>query len=215
MPRMDGLAALPEIRAVAPGAAVILYTADSDAHIHHAAVAAGAVDVMQKDTTLSQIGTLLAEVLIRSAADSGDVTVEVGPVASSAALAWMANTREIMAAVESHPEVLETEIEAEVFTTFRRYFSIWEDIAVANDEFAWAGRAPVSQVQRLIDAWASIDRIDEERLHELGCQWSSPHGRTFFDSMTSAILRALSMHEHTVSLAKRLQLQWAPPSASG
>src|SRR5688572_8012476 len=75
MPRMGGLEALPHVRDVAPAAAVILYTAESDEQLRQAAVAAGAVDVMSKDATISRLGSVLADALVRAAENDGDLAV--------------------------------------------------------------------------------------------------------------------------------------------
>jgi CheY-like chemotaxis protein len=216
MPRMDGITALPRIRTVAPGAAVVLYTSDTDAGVHQAAMTAGALDVMDKGASLGDIGAILADVLVRSASDEADeVAVQVGPVPSSAALAWITNTKGILDAVRRAGEVTDQAIEDEVLDTFTHYLDVWEAVAGTNPEFLWAARAPASEVERLVEAWASIDRIDDDRLHELGVDWSSSLGRSFFDALTAAVLRALTAHDNTVALAQRLEPQWAPPQARG
>lgn len=215
MPRMDGLAALERIRAVAPDAAVVLYTAENDAAVHQAAIAGGALDVMAKDVAIAEVGSLLADALVRSASSGGNqLDVYVGPVPSAAALEWIDNTRKILRAVRDAPDVTDTTIEPEVFDTFLHYLDIWERVAEASPEFVWAARAPTAEVERLIGAWASIDRIDDDRLRALGCEWSSASARSFFDALTAAVLRALATHEHTVALARRLEPQWAPPATS-
>jgi DNA-binding NarL/FixJ family response regulator len=212
MPRMDGLEALPKIRAAAPNAAVILYTAESDHRVHQAAVAAGALDVMEKDATVGRLGTLLADVLIRSAtSNTTEVAVQVGPVSSAAATAWIDNTRHILLALRGAPHVTDQPIDVNVLDTFTRYLDLWGQTANGTEEFFWAARAPTSEVERLIEAWASIDRIDDDQLHALGCDWSEPLGRSFFEALTAAVLRALSSHDNTVALARRLQPQWSPP----
>lgn len=48
MPRVDGLTALPQIRAAAPGAAVLLYTVEAWPELRQEAVAAGASDLVVK-----------------------------------------------------------------------------------------------------------------------------------------------------------------------
>jgi CheY-like chemotaxis protein len=208
MPRLGGLEALPEVRAVAPGAAVILYTAESDEQLRQAAVAAGAVDALSKDATISRLGSVVAEALVRAADNDGDLTVRVGPIPSEAALDWVDNTAKIINAVRHHPDVLDTPVDDIVFETFDHYLAVWRDIAVGNEEFTWAARASADDVERLVGAWASIDRMTDAQLEELGIEWSSPLGRTFFDALTAAVLEALAAHEVTANLAARLQPQW-------
>ena len=208
MPGMSGLEALPHVRAVAPAAAVILYTAESDEQLRQAAVAAGAVDALSKDATISRLGTVLADALVRAAEDAGDLAVHVGPIPSAAALDWLENTAKIINAVRRRPDVLDTPVDEAVFETFERYLQVWHDIAVGNEEFTWAARASSADVERLVGAWASIDRMTDEQLVELGIDWSGPLGRQFFDALTAAVLEALAAHEATANLAARLQPQW-------
>ena len=211
MPRLDGLTALPEIRTVAPSALVILYTSESDARIHQAAVAAGAIDVLTKDAKISRIGEVVADVLTRTASITRtDFTVRVGPVSSASALAWIDNTADILRAVRADPDATDVPIADEVFATFLHYLEIWRDVAEADAEFSWTARASTAEVEHLIGAWASIDRIDDDRLRALGCEWSTPLGRSFFEEITGAIMDALAMQETTSALARRLESQWAP-----
>jgi CheY-like chemotaxis protein len=208
MPVLGGLEALPLVRAAAPSAAVILYTAEHDEQLRQAAVAAGAVDVMAKDATISRLGSVLADALVRAAEDAGDLSVRVGPIPSAAALDWVENTTKIIHAVRGRPDLLDTPVGDEVFETFEHYLEVWRDIAVGNDEFVWAARASSGDVERLVGAWASIDRMTDQQLDELGIEWSGPLGRQFFDALTAAVLEALAAHEATANLAARLQPQW-------
>ena len=216
MPRMDGLTALPRIRAVAPDATVILYTSEADADVYQAAVAAGAADVIEKGATVTHLGALVADALVRSAAGGGgDLSVRVGPVPSASALDWIANTTRILEVLRSAPRATDEPIDDDVYATFCDYLALWKQIAEANAQFFWAARASADEVERLVGAWASIDRIDEDRLHELGCEWSSPLGRVFFDAVTTAVMGALESHERTVALARRLEPQWNSPPEAG
>src|SRR4051812_21016608 len=208
MPRLGGLEALPEVRSVAPAAAVILYTAESDEQLRQAAVAAGAVDALSKDASISQLGTVVADALVRAAENDGDLAVRVGPIPSEAALDWVDNTAKIINAVRARPDVLDTAVDDAVFETFDHYLDVWRDIALGNNEFTWAARASADDVERLVGAWASIDRMTDAQLVELGIEWSSPLGRQFFDALTAAVLAALTAHEATANLASRLQPQW-------
>lgn len=214
MPRMTGLEALPEITRVAPRASTIVYTAESDEQVHQAAVSAGALDVMVKDTSVTDIAVRLASILLRRWTDpEAAIVVEVGPAPARAALDWIENTCRIVEAVEAHPEVTDSPIPPEVFTTFRGYLETWRRIAEADEVFAWAARAAPADVNRLIEAWASIDRIDDERLRDLGCEWSSGEAREFFNVLTGAVMDALRRHEETAMLAGRLQAQWSAGEA--
>jgi DNA-binding NarL/FixJ family response regulator len=49
MPRLDGIAALPQVRAVSPQAQVVIFTGDTDGSMESEARAAGAAAVIAKD----------------------------------------------------------------------------------------------------------------------------------------------------------------------
>jgi len=209
MPRMTGLEALPEICSVAPRAAVVLYTSEADERVYQAALGSGAVGVMDKTTGVAELAVRLSEALVRSWADpAADVVVKVGPVPSDAALEWIDNTCRIVAAVREHPDVTDVPIDPQVLDAFEDYLRAWRGIAETKGQFVWAARAAPDAVHRLVDAWAAMDRIADERLQALGLDWSSPRGRLFFQAITHAVLDALQHHEATLALARRLQPQW-------
>ena len=209
MPRMTGLEALPELRRVAPRAVVVMYTAEADEAIHQAAVAAGAVDVLEKDATVADLAGMLAGALVRGA-DESTLSVTVGPVESDAALEWIENTSRIVEAVRANPGLTDQPIAPQVYDRFTHYLDVWRQVAEADDEFVWAAKAEPGEVAGLLDAWASIDRIDEDALGQIGLQWSTGRARRFFEVLTTAVLGALDKHEATVALADRLRPQWGP-----
>ena len=207
MPRMTGLEALPELRRIAPRAALVMYTAEADENIHQAAVAAGALDVLQKDASVADLAGMLAGALLRGA-DESTLTVTVGPFESDAALEWIENTSRIVEAVRDNPGLTDVPIAPHVYERFTHYLETWRQIAEADDEFLWAAKAEPEEVIGLLDAWGSIDRVDEEALGRLGLQWSTGRARRFFEVLTTAVLEALDKHEATLALADRLRPQW-------
>ena len=209
MPNLTGVEALPRIREVSPDTAVVLYTSDFDAGMYQAALAAGALDVVLKEAPGDELIDSLSDILVRhwtgAAAHPG---VKIGPVPSHAALAWIGNATRIVEAVDDHPEVLDRPVPPSVFDAFRRFLRVWQDIAGANDEFFWAVRANPSEVGALLEAWAAIGRIPDERLAELGCRRSVPEGRPFYLAVTAAILDAVQRYDATSELAATLSRQW-------
>jgi DNA-binding NarL/FixJ family response regulator len=210
MPRMSGLEALPEIRRVAPEASVVLYTAETDDRVHQAALGLGAVGVMDKTAGVGDLAVRLSDALLQAWGAEADPSVQVGPVSSDGALEWIDNTARIVDAVRTHPEITETPVPSDVLDTFDAYLSRWREIAEAESEFVWAASAAPDEVHRLIEAWATIDRIADDRLAALGLAWSpeSGGGRGFYRAITEAVLDALARHEATLALARRLQPQW-------
>ena len=60
MPRLDGIEALPQVRAVCPGSQVVIFSGDSDTTMESEARAAGAAAVIPKDTGATTLVEKLA-----------------------------------------------------------------------------------------------------------------------------------------------------------
>jgi CheY-like chemotaxis protein len=214
MPRMGGIEAMPLIRERAPNAAIVLYTANPDAGAHHAAVAAGALGVLEKELAGDVLLDELANVLIGHwASTTAAIDVHVGPVDSGAALVWIDNTMRILHAVRQHPEVIDGTVDDDTFDAFDRFLTVWRDIAMVDTTFRWAARAEPADVNRLVESWALIDRIADDRLRALGCDWSPPDGQPFFHALTAGVLAALDAHAETRRLAEQLRPSWEGPAA--
>lgn len=214
MPRMTGLEALPRIREVSPNTVVVLYTSDIDTWTYQAAIAAGALDVVLKDGEGEELVDALADLLLRHIAEEVDrPSVKVGPLPSSAALAWLENSCLILDAIRAHPEVLDTPIGAEVLDGLERFLQVWRDIATSSDVFVWVARARPGEVGALIRAFAAINRVPEDRLAELGCKRPEGEAAAFLDALTSAILAAVQQHNASGALAAALRRQWGGETA--
>jgi DNA-binding NarL/FixJ family response regulator len=214
MPRLGGIEALPQIRERAPNAAVVLYTTGADAGTHHAALAAGAVDVVEKSVVGGPLVDQLATALLGHWAGSeAQLEVHVGPVDSTAALVWIDNTKEILEAVRRHPDVLDETVPDDVLQAFAGFLDNWREVAATNSTFSWVARAAAAEVNHLIESWAVIDGLSDEALHELGCHWSPPEGAAFFAALTHGVLVALDSHAETRRLADALRTTWQDPPA--
>jgi DNA-binding NarL/FixJ family response regulator len=215
MPRLGGIEALPQIREGAPNAAVVLYTARPDAGTHHAALAAGAVDVVEKGVVGAAFVDQLATALLGHwAGAEAQLEVRVGPVESSAALVWIDNTRQILHALSEHPEALDEVVPDDVLDAFGRFLDTWQEVAATNETFSWVARAAPAEVNRLVVSWAVIDRLTDDDLHALGCDWSPAEGASFFSALAAGVLAALDSHAETRRLAEELRLSWQAPDVS-
>jgi hypothetical protein len=195
--------------AVAPQAHVVLYTARPDSDTQQAALAAGALDVLEKGG--AGFADTLARVLLEHwAAPDAAVTVRVGPVDSVSAIAWIDNARKILYAVETKPAVLSAPLPAEVAEALHRFLDTWWDIAKANTTFTWVARATPSVVTPLVEGWAAINALTDDDIAALGCQWSPPAGERFSNALFSAVLDALRAHNAT----KRLVAVLDPDAAA-
>ena len=211
MPRLGGIEAMPELRRVAPQAAIVLYTAQTDPSTYHAALDAGAVQVLEKAGAARGFTNQLVRALVRGASAASDgIEIHVGPVASAAARVWVPNTRRIIEAVSAHPEVVGEQIPADVVELFLSFLQQWEAVAASTEEFRWVARADADAVARVVGYWATIDAMTDEQLRRLGVSWSPPEGAPFFAALTTGVLTALRRHDDTQRLAARLGEQWAP-----
>lgn len=209
MPRLGGVEALPEIRRVAPGAAVVLYTTDVDPTTERAAIAAGAVDVLAKSDIGAFVDDLIGALVRRAGPSDDEVEIRVGPVASDAARLWVENAERILEAVVAHSEVLVEPLPDDVVELFRGFLGEWAAVAAEGGEFRWAARARADDARRVVEHWARVDALDDRALDELGVTWSPPEARPFFLALTTGVLEALHRHERTKRLAERLTEQWA------
>lgn len=212
MPRLDGVQAIPRIRAVAPRCAIVLFTAASDAGTHQAAMSAGARDVLHKSALGPDLLDALGGALVGHLAELGaTLEVHVGPVPAPAARAWIANSRRLVGALQRHPDVLEEPADRGVLAMFQRFLESWWDVATVEDEFSWQARAAPEDVRALLEQWAAIDRMTDDQLDRLGCTWAPPEAEPFWLALTAGVVRALQQQADTQDLAESLAEQWAAP----
>jgi DNA-binding NarL/FixJ family response regulator len=209
MPLLNGVDALPELRRLAPTTAVVLYSAAADPHVSGRALAAGALAVLEKPDVGSSIVDRLADILLgHLASPELEVELRLGPVDAAAARIWVDNTTKIVAAIRAHPEVLGDPVPDELLDVFVELLETWRDLAAAADEFYWTARADVTEVERLVDAWARIDRMSDDQLAQLDVHWSPPDGEPFFRALTACVINAISTRHEMESLVAVLAGQW-------
>jgi DNA-binding NarL/FixJ family response regulator len=210
MPLMSGVDALPEIHRLAPATAVVLYSAGLDPHVSGRALAAGALAVLEKLDVGSSIVERLADILLgHLASPELEVELRLGPVDAAAARVWVDNTTRILAAVRAHPEVLGEPVPEDVLDVYADLLGRWQALAAATDEFYWTARAEAGEVERLVDAWARIDRMSDGQLELLGVHWSPPEGAPFFRALTACVIEAISTRREMESLVAVLAGQWS------
>ncbi len=209
MPLLNGVDALPEIRRLAPATAVVVYSAGADPFVSGRALAAGALAVLEKLDVGSSIVERLADILLgHLASPEVEVELRLGPVDAGAARVWVDNTERILAALRAHPEVLDEPVPDELLDVFGELLETWRQLAAATEEFYWTARAEAGEVERLVDAWARIDRMSDDQLKQLGVHWSPPEGEPFFRALTDCVLEAISTRREMESLVAVLAGQW-------
>ncbi|HUZ44173.1 MAG TPA: response regulator [Acidimicrobiales bacterium] len=205
MPVMGGLEAIPLIREASPHSDIVLYTAAAEEESEKAAIAAGAVGLLEKQTMALGLVENLARMLVDhwDSPDS-EVEVRVGPVPSSCARLWVANSLAILAALRAKPEVIGEPVSPDLLDYFEGLLRSWDSVAQHTDVFVWVGRADPEAVKRVVEEWARVDSMGDEKMAELGCAWSGPEARPFFIALSDAVIDALTRHESTRRLAERL-----------
>ncbi len=208
MPRLGGVEAIPEIRRVSPRTSIVLFTAKADSFVHHAAVSAGALGVIEK-SAVDVVDRLAQTLLDHWSNPDAEIEIQVGPVPAAAAAEWIGNTRRIVTALRGDPTVLTEPPPSEVLDLFERFLAIWEEVNRATDVFSWTARAKSSDVHRLVEWWALVDGMSDDQLERLGVDWSSPEGRLFYHALTAAVLRALEDQAASQELVAALRRQWS------
>jgi len=202
--------AIQEVRRRAADTAVVLYTLQVDSGTYQAALAAGALGVLDKGALAHGfVDHFVSTLLDQASPEDTTVEIQIGPVSGEAARAWVANTKTILDAVIHHPEVVGVTIPEDVTAFFRALLQQWGDIAAGAETFRWAARARPADVERVVSYWGFIDAMTDEQLARLGVRWADPAGdHPFFRALTAGVLEALQRHEETRRLAARLTEQW-------
>ena len=172
--------------------------------------------MVDKATLDGSIADHLARILIAHW-DRADtlVDVRVGPLPSLPARLWVQNATQILRALRDHPSVLPEPMPDDVVEAFTGFLETWGALAAETDEFVWVGRAGVAEVRRLVEYWAMADRLSDEVLHSIGCSWSTPAARPFFDVLTAAVMEGLRACQDTRELVHTLAEQWRHLPAEG
>ncbi|MHB1444632.1 MAG: response regulator transcription factor [Acidimicrobiales bacterium] len=205
MPVMGGLEAIPLIREASPHSDIVLYTAATEEESERAAIAAGAVGLLQKQTMALSLVENLARMLVDHwESPDSEVEIRVGPVPSSCARLWVANSLAILAALRATPKVIGEPVPPDVLDYFEGLLRSWDSVARHTDVFLWVGRADPEAVKRVVEEWARVHSMGDQKMAELGCAWAGPEARPFFIALSDAVIDALGRHESTRRLAERL-----------
>lgn len=214
MPVADGLEVLPRLRELCPSALIVLYTATADNEVRRAASSAGADEVRTKggqdiDGLLDELEGLLL------GGDDDLVRLRVGPVDAHAARSWVASTRGILHALLEHPDEMPATVPPEALAVFGDILGEWALVAEDPATFYWSAAASVATVDALVRAWAELDQLDDETMARLGCTWSPPEARPFFDALTSGVVLALQHNEDLQAIVSELPDDWAGGATAG
>lgn len=208
MPNAGGLDVLPRLRELCPTALIVLYTATAGHEVRRAASSAGADEVRTKggqdiDGLVDDLQGLLL------GGEEEEVRLRVGPVDARAARLWVDSTLRILGCLRAAPEEIPASVDPELLTVFSDILGEWATVAEEEATFYWSAAAPVETVEALVGAWAELDRLDDETMARLGCTWSPPEARPFFDALTTGVVLALQRHAELRDMVSRLPDDWA------
>jgi len=137
--------------------------------------------------------------------------VELGPVPSSSAIAYVAFCRERLAELEADPDVLATTLTPDLVARFQRLLDLWMDIAETGPVFSWELEVDVESVEYDFVAFVRVvlggDPIG--RTSELAADQQAELRRPFRVALVNGILQALEREgPASASLAAELRAQW-------
>lgn len=218
MPVAGGLEVLPRLRELCPSALIVLYTATADHDVRRAASSAGADEVRTKGG--QDIDGLVDELegLLLGGQEEGLVRLRVGPVDAEAARLWVASTRRILQALLDAPREIPASVAPELLTFFGDLLAEWGTVATDHATFYWSAAAEVVTIDAVVRAWAELDQLDDETMARLGCTWSPPEARPFFDALTLGVVAALQRTAELQAIVSNLPDDWATdgiPRADG
>jgi len=119
------------------------------------------------------------------------VHLELGPVPSASALAWL----EYAAAVLAHDRVapkLDDDTPADVTRSLMSYIAEWHEAAERTAEFHWRADVPSELAEYLVLAFYRIAQQLAEAAEARGAPLSPPEGQTFYVTLVSGLLDALA-----------------------
>lgn len=119
------------------------------------------------------------------------VRVSIGPVASTAASAWIAAARETLQIVRAHPEL---DVPLDVIDEFDSYVEQWAAIAGTLDPFVWAGDIDTQLLRVLGAHWARLVTLARTD-HTTGLRPAPPEGEEFYNALAIAILEGASVDD--------------------
>lgn len=214
MPVAGGLEVLPELRAACPDATIVLFTASADDRVRDAAMAAGADAIREKlQQPIIDLLDELAGMLLAAQPGPPAVQLRLGPIDSGIAALWVENTAALLNALRASPHELPDDVDPTVLDVFSGFLDEWRGVADAGGDFLWAAAASAETVERLVGAWAKLDQLSDETMSRLGCQWSPPEARPFFDALATAVVEALQSVEALDGLVASLPSTWTELSA--
>jgi hypothetical protein len=137
--------------------------------------------------------------------------VELGPVPSSSAIAYVAFCRERLAELQADPDQVAPTLTPELVARFQGLLDLWEEIAESGPVFSWELEVDVEEVEYDFVAFVRVvlggDQIG--RTSESAADQQAELRRPFRVALVNGILTALEREgPSSAGLAAELRVQW-------
>jgi hypothetical protein len=137
------------------------------------------------------------------------VLVEVGPVASASAIAWVGYARAVLSGFGLRGANVEDDVGAEVVQAFRVYLAEWEATAASSSEFKWSADVDPESVQYLVHAFYRVAQRLADAAEQRGTRLMPPEAEAFNISLVTGLLDSLEAEgEPMAAFAEELRGFW-------
>jgi hypothetical protein len=142
------------------------------------------------------------------------VHVEIGPLSSASAHAWVDYARGVIKELRDSGGKVDgpqtVTMKPDVLDAFSTYLDQWDAAANAGETFRWAGDADPEVVEYLLHAWFNLAKSLLARNEERGTGFAPDESRPFYNAMVVALLDALEGEGQapTIAFAEELREFW-------
>jgi hypothetical protein len=135
--------------------------------------------------------------------------VEVGPVPSESAIAWISYARAVLSGFGLRGVKVEAEAGPEVVAAFRGYLDEWEQTAAEDAVFKWTTDLDAEHVQYLVHAFHRVVQRLAEATELRGTALMPPEAVQFDTSLVVGLLDSLAAAgEPMKAFAEELRAFW-------
>src|SRR5215831_5291416 len=117
--------------------------------------------------------------------------VEVGPVSSASAEAWIGYARQVLDGARLAGRKVDAGVSDEVAETFRHFLDEWQSIADRGGDFKWTHDLEPDQVEYLVHAFYRAAQRMSETAQARGRTTMPPDAAPFYSSLVAGLLDAL------------------------
>ena len=120
------------------------------------------------------------------------VTFHVGPVPSEMAIAWLANSRALLASVRTHQRDLSIKVHDELLDLCEMLLDAWQGHATRGDVLDWSMSTNTETVVQVVGQWLEIGGLTPDELTRIGCSWAPEWTRPMADAVVVGASAALA-----------------------